>query len=150
MCRWILDENRDSFYVDILDFNGKVYAVDDRGRCITLETLDLSLNVTEVASPLNVEYKRSFRKKYLAESSGELLLLDQYLNAYSNEIDHDTVSGVVYARKEGAVFEVPVYFVVYKLDTSEGKWVCIDNLQDRVILVSPDCTYSISVNDFDG
>ncbi|KAH7865059.1 hypothetical protein Vadar_001716 [Vaccinium darrowii] len=150
--KWILnDDTTDRWFDYILDHNGEVYAVDDRGACVMLDVmLDSLLNLMEVASPLNLRYRPSFRKKYLVESSGDLLLVDEYTNANSYIIDHDILTGEVYSREQNAIFQAPIFFKVYKLDKRERKWVGVRDLGDRVPLVAPDYSYSISAHDFNG
>ncbi|KAH7866107.1 hypothetical protein Vadar_015651 [Vaccinium darrowii] len=52
----------------------------------------------------------SFRKKYLVESSGDLLLVDEYTNENLYVIDHDIVTGEVYSREQDAIFQAPIFF----------------------------------------
>ncbi|KAH8510457.1 hypothetical protein H0E87_008135 [Populus deltoides] len=87
-------------------------------------------------------------KKYLVESRGDLLLVDMYLSIDSDEglsIGHDVVQDLVQYMSERTV-----WFKVFKLN-EEGKcWIEVNDLEDRVLFLGDDLTFSASASELSG
>ncbi|XP_034903381.2 F-box protein SKIP23 [Populus alba] len=87
-------------------------------------------------------------KKYLVESKGDLLLVDMYLSIDSDEglsIGYDVVQDLVQCMSERTV-----WFKVFKLN-EEGKcWTEVKDLEDRVLFLGDDLTFSASASELSG
>lgn len=141
--KWTIIQDMPSPYDDVILHEGKFLAVDNTGRTV-LVGLDFELSV--VGTPVF-----GGDKKFLVESKGELLLVDMYL---SIEADEGSCSwaglGFVEEYFENLAFymnERTVKFKVFKLDEVGKEWVEAKNLDDRVLFLGDDCTFSASAED---
>ncbi|XVF45597.1 hypothetical protein PTKIN_Ptkin02bG0219000 [Pterospermum kingtungense] len=141
--KWTIIQDMPSPYDDVILHEGKFLAVDNTGRAV-LVGLDSELSVVAMAI-------FGGDKKFLVESKGELLLVDMYL---SIEADEGSCSwaglGFVEEYFENLAFymnERTVKFKVFKLDRVGKQWVEAKNLDDRVLFLGDDCTFSASAED---
>lgn len=139
--RWNIIHEMPSPYDDVILFAGDFYAVDSTGRAV-LVGLSPS-NVGLVARPVF-----GGDKKFLVESSGELLMVDIYLSmAASTEVDMGGQNYDAFEQFDLCMGERTVRFKVFKLDREEKKWVEVNSLDDRVLFLGDDCTFSASASD---
>jgi hypothetical protein len=125
---------------DVIVYKGRFYAVDNTGRTVVV-AMDTNLGL--VGNPVF-----GGDKKYLVESKGDLLLVDMYLSIDSDEglsIGHDVVQDLVQYMSERTV-----WFKVFKLN-EEGKcWIEVNDLEDRVLFLGDDLTFSASASELSG
>ncbi|KAF3434795.1 hypothetical protein FNV43_RR21881 [Rhamnella rubrinervis] len=136
--RWTVIHDMPSLYDDVIIYKGSFYAVDYTGRAVLV---GLSSNVSLVANP---EFGGD--KKFLVESSGELLMVDMYLSVVP-EPNLDDDEDYQHSQFMG---DKTVKFKVFKLDRERKKWVKMKNLGNRVLFLSDDCTFSTSAFDLYG
>jgi hypothetical protein len=87
-------------------------------------------------------------KKYLVESKGDLLLVDMYLSIDTDEglsIGNDVVQDLVQYMSERTV-----RFKVFKLNEEGKSWIEVKNLEDRVLFLGDDSTFSASASELSG
>lgn len=143
--RWKpLVEYQGKSYRDLINFKGKIYAVNPWGDCLVI---DSSLNISEFSAPLKFPVGD---KKYLVESCGELWLLDREWRTESDNVWYYPEANIV--LRELAWYEMVIWFNVYKLDEEEHKWkwVEVPDLGNRILFADRDCSFSVSVADFAG
>lgn len=139
--RWNIIHEMPSPYDDVILFAGDFYAVDSTGRAVLVGLS--SSNVGLVARPVF-----GGDKKFLVESSGELLMVDMYLSmAASTEVDMGDQNDDAFEQFDLCMGERTVRFKVFKLDREEKKWVEVNSLDDRVLFLGDDCTFSASASD---
>ncbi|KAH7834587.1 hypothetical protein Vadar_017627 [Vaccinium darrowii] len=127
-------------YSDLINFKGKIYALRSLGGDFLV--IDSSLNITEYSFPLDSPVGN---KRYLLESCGELWLL---ISRWRVQSDNDgTTENVV---KKFAWNKVAIWFLVFKLNEEEHKWVEVLDLGDRILFAGRDCSFSVSAADFEG
>ncbi|PIA46043.1 hypothetical protein AQUCO_01600366v1 [Aquilegia coerulea] len=115
---------------DIIYFGDQFYIISAQGEVYTCDLNDPQPSLSSVAPPLGlVPYKR-----YLVESSGELLQILRYMD-YNEDED-----------AEGYYFNDGFY--VFKLNPINLKWIKIDSLQGRVLFLGNNSSYAISAFDF--
>ncbi|XP_021762682.1 F-box protein SKIP23-like [Chenopodium quinoa] len=113
---------------DILNFNGRVYAIDHRGRLYRTGYDSLSM-LGIVGEPIG-EGSTTDKKKCLVELLGELYV-------------------VVYrCRRPGN--RSPISFEVYRLQEEEGGWETVKDIGDRIIFVTLDGCFFANKNYFPG
>ncbi|XP_031287348.1 F-box protein SKIP23-like [Pistacia vera] len=123
------------FFEDVVYHNDKFYALTSMGHAITVDLK--SLKVSEVSGPMgNGNYK------YLVPSCKELFFIDKpFFEDFIQcgfEDDSDERS-------------YPVSLNVFKLDEENHVWFPVMNdLEDRVLFCSSDCSFSISAKEFAG
>lgn len=137
--RWSIIHDMPSPYDDVILFKGDFYAVDSTGRAVLV---GLSSNVALVANPVF-----GGDKKFLVESSGELLMVDMYLSMGPPEVDLSDENEDVFEQFDGCLGERTVRFKVFKLDREGKKWVEVKSLDDRMLFLGDDCTFSASASD---
>ncbi|XP_048421220.1 F-box protein SKIP23 [Pyrus x bretschneideri] len=142
--RWTIIHDMPSPYDDVIMFKGQFYAVDGTGRTVTV---GLNSNLSLVANPVF-----GGDKKFLVESSGELLVVDMYLSitAPKDLDDLDVDDEVLQMQFSGCLTERTVRFEVFKLDREGKKLVEMKSLGDRVLFLGDDCTFSASASQLSG
>ncbi|PON49969.1 F-box domain containing protein [Parasponia andersonii] len=133
--RWIAIEDTISqlSYEDVIPYQGKFCAVDEFGRTVLF---DSNLTITEIASVNSTLCYGDY--KNLVESNGELLLVDTYCTRKEN-----THNG---GRK---TFKVQK-FRVFKLKLDQKRWVELQSLDDQILFLGEDCSFSVSAHNFGG
>ncbi|KAJ6346252.1 hypothetical protein OIU78_008812 [Salix suchowensis] len=138
--RWTIINEMPSPFDDVFVYKGRFYAVDDTGRTVVV-ALDTDLGL--VGNPIF-----GGDKKYLVESKGDLLLVDMYLTMDSDEglsIDDDIVEYLVQYMSERTV-----QIKVFKLNEEGKSWIEVKNLEDQVLFIGDDSTFSAPASDLSG
>ncbi|KAE8709256.1 hypothetical protein F3Y22_tig00110332pilonHSYRG01196 [Hibiscus syriacus] len=141
--KWTIIQDMSSPYDDVILYEGNFYAVDNNGRTVLV---GLGFETSEAAMPVF-----GGDKKFLVESKGELLLVDKYLSIEAPE-GSCSWAGLDFVDEyfENIAFymnERTVRFNVFKLDEVGKQWVDVKNLDDRVLFLGDDCSFSASVED---
>ncbi|XP_060193701.1 F-box protein SKIP23-like [Lycium barbarum] len=133
--KWTKLKDRSCKIVDIIVYKGNFYAVDRYGETIKFDSL---LNETKVASML---HNIGGRKKRLVESSGQLFLIDMFL-----DVDHDRYPEFrhVIGHSGGKALKIKMY----RLDEQQHEWTEVHTLGDRIFFAGDDCCFSVSSKDF--
>ncbi|KAL6217988.1 hypothetical protein ACLB2K_011205 [Fragaria x ananassa] len=139
--RWTIIHEMPSPYDDVILFRGQFYAVDGTGR-----TVRVGLDSRSPSLAANPVYGGD--KKFLVESSGELLVVDMYLS--DDQVDWDAEDEVSQVQLNGCIYERTVRFKVYKVDEGGQKLVRMKSLGDRVLFLGDDCTFSASASELAG
>ncbi|XP_021734064.1 F-box protein SKIP23-like [Chenopodium quinoa] len=111
---------------DILNFNGRVYAIDLRGR-LYRTGYDLLSMLEIVGEPIGLT---TDKKKCLVELLGELYV-------------------VVY-RCQRSGNRSPISFEVYRLQEEEEEWEMVEDICDRILFVTLDGCFFANKNYFPG
>ncbi|KMT01314.1 hypothetical protein BVRB_9g213300 [Beta vulgaris subsp. vulgaris] len=106
-------------YVDVLEYEGKFYAVTDSGRTVVIEIGD---DFTVVVN-LMVKSIIGGDKKCLVKSGADLLLVDMYTCSDTGSIDVNAID-------------------VFKLDKVDKRWVLLKSLENRSIFLSTNSSFS--------
>eukprot|EP00261_Vitis_vinifera_P009737 XP_002279526.2 PREDICTED: LOW QUALITY PROTEIN: F-box protein SKIP23-like [Vitis vinifera] len=133
--KWMIIDDMQSPYDDVIFFDGKFYAVDNTGRTVVVDVADGSSPVVNLAASSVF----GGDKKVLVESEGELLLVDTYFTMYHDDDEH--VRWMI---------ERMIHFKVFRLDQREQKWVEIESLGDRLLFLGDDSSFSARASDFYG
>ncbi|XP_039049725.1 F-box protein SKIP23-like [Hibiscus syriacus] len=141
--KWTIIQDMSSPYDDVILYEGNFYAVDNNGRTVLV---GLDFETSEAAMPVF-----GGDKKFLVGSKGELLLVDKYLSIEAPE-GSCSWAGLDFVEEyfENIAFymnERTVRFKVFKLDEVGKQWVDVKNLDDRVLFLGDDCSFSASVED---
>lgn len=136
--KWTLSDDSVAPFDDIINFKGKFYAVDRAGRLIMLAC---SLEGMEIVLALTSSGKR----KHLVESSGDLFLVDRYIENEDNLMVCKDVFGFI--EEPGLNFTY--HFDIFKLNEQEHSWVVVESLPDRVLFVGDHC-FSVAAKEFHG
>lgn len=128
---------------DIIVYKGNFYTVDRSGRAFVL---DPNMNLIEIAPPPTNENGKK-KKKHLVESIGDLLLVDKYFELHERNVYYykDGKERVKSSNRE-MVSEMRVY----RLNEDEHRWVEVRSLEDQILFVGDDCSYSVSAREFPG
>ncbi|KAF5196713.1 F-box protein skip23 [Thalictrum thalictroides] len=121
--------------VDVINFNGKIYAVECAGLikvCDNSRGLHPTL-IVFAAKPDNVGPDRF----YLVEFGGELHLVVRIFD-FAEEIPPD----------EFHHCEVAAWFEVFKLDLSTLKWNELETLGDYALFVGSNTTFALKASDY--
>ncbi|KAK6240708.1 F-box domain - like 10 [Theobroma cacao] len=141
--KWTIIEDMPSPYDDVILYKGNFYAVDNTGRTVHV---GMDFETSVVGMPVF-----GGDKKFLVESKGELLLVDMYLSFEAEEGSCSwTGLGFVEEYFENlAIYmnERTVRFKVFQLDEVGKEWVEVKNLDDRVLFLGDDFTFSASAKD---
>ncbi|KAK8488043.1 hypothetical protein V6N11_021097 [Hibiscus sabdariffa] len=135
--KWTIIQDMPSPYDDVILYEGNFYAVDNTGRTVLV---GLDCETTEAGMPVF-----GGDKKFLVESKGDLLLVDMHLSVEASE-----GSGFAEENFENLAFyinERTVRFNVFKLDEVGKQWVDVKDLDDRVLFLGDDCTFSATAED---
>ncbi|KAI7992660.1 F-box protein SKIP23 [Camellia lanceoleosa] len=128
---------------DVIVYKGNFYTVDRSGRAFVL---DPNMNLIEIAPPPTNENGKK-KKKHLVESIGDLLLVDKYFELHERNVYYykDGKERVKSSNRE-MVSEMRVY----RLNEDEHRWVEVRSLEDQILFVGDDCSYSVSAREFPG
>ncbi|OVA15996.1 F-box domain [Macleaya cordata] len=144
--KWTVIQNQTCRFNDVVQYNGKFYAVDSTGRAVVVDT---SLNVSVVAVPVI----GGGRKKRLVESDGILFLVDMFIDLGPDYLEWDEFHDLVEYDGDGTPFPTnydgeatPIRCEVFKLDESKQSWVEVENLGNRVFVVGDRCSFSVPAN----
>ncbi|CAN0918954.1 Putative F-box protein At1g65770 [Linum grandiflorum] len=148
---WTLIDDKNFEYDDIIPYRGQFYVVDRRG---TVSWIDSSLKLIQYSPPL---YGCGGQKN-LVDSDGDLYVVDRYLDRERRSWK-DVENAVVTHSSNPASFlrgrrrrrklnPRAVDFRVYKLDEDWGTWVNVTSLGDRVFVLTPECSLSVSAAEF--
>ncbi|XVF00814.1 hypothetical protein REPUB_Repub04eG0034300 [Reevesia pubescens] len=140
--KWTIIPDMPSPYDDVILYEGNFYAVDNTGL-IVLVGLDFDISVVG-RSVFGGD------KNFLVESKGELFFVDMYLSIEAEGSCSWAGLGFVEEYFENLAFymnERTVRFKVFKLDEGGKEWVEVKNLDDCLLFLGDDCTFSASVED---
>lgn len=135
--KWRVIDDLPSPYDDVIFREGKLYAVDNSGRTVLVNYVDLSVKV--VANSVF-----GGDKKFLVDSNGELLLVDMYLsNGPENNMDFDEW----FEFYDCYMNERTLKFKVFRLDENAGTWIEVTGLGDRMLFLGENFTFSVNASD---
>ncbi|KAK4378183.1 hypothetical protein RND71_000045 [Anisodus tanguticus] len=132
-------------YDDVIMKDGNFYAVDNTGKGVFV---NLRCGVTpELKVVANSVFGGD--KKFLIESCGELLMVDKYLSIGREDDLGYNENVEFYEEFDCYMSERTVKFKVYKLDGDMQRWVEVTSLEDRMLFVGDNCTFSVLVSELD-
>ncbi|KAE8009938.1 hypothetical protein FH972_006343 [Carpinus fangiana] len=127
-------------YDDIIVYKGQLYVVDRWGTVFRIECSSLKL------VPFSPPLCGLGSQKHLMESCGALYVVDQCLYWDRRRKIRNNWSFPMMFQ----VFTKTLDFKVYKLDEEGGKWDLLKSLGDRAFVLSTDCCFSVSAQEFVG
>ncbi|PIA48291.1 hypothetical protein AQUCO_01400707v1 [Aquilegia coerulea] len=139
---WTTLDSKFKSNVDLIYYKDRFYALDIMGDVFSIDLNDPEPKILPVGLP-RPPYKRG-DKRYLVESSGDLLQVVRYVEFEGFEDDEDDIYG----------WEIPPnYFTkrmhVFKLDQKVTcKWIPVDNLDGRILFLGDNSSLSVSASDF--
>lgn len=142
--KWTTINDFPSPYDDVIFYEGNFYAVDNTGRTVSvIFDSEMIPSVSLVAGPVY-----GGDKKFFVKSCRDLLLVDKYLSV-GPEDDLGYTEGLeFYEEFDCFMSERTVKFKVFRLDRSGEMWVEMNNLDDRILFLGDNCTFSASASDF--
>ncbi|GAB2267802.1 hypothetical protein Dimus_002777 [Dionaea muscipula] len=146
--KWVIINDLQSPFDDVIVFNGKFYAVDVTGRMVVVQVGD---NGATDARLLTLVAKPIFGgdKKCLVKSGKDLLLVDVFngipQDNSDEELEEEEEEGDNYFDDE-YIRRNTLWFQVFKLDVNDQKWVRVDRLDDRVLFLDDNCAFSASAS----
>ncbi|KAL2254918.1 UNVERIFIED_CONTAM: F-box protein SKIP23 [Sesamum indicum] len=141
--KWRVIDDLPSPYDDVILREGRFYAVDNTGRVVLVNSLDL--NVSLVANSIF-----GGDKKFLVDSDGDLLLVDMYLSVGPADDLGFNEGFEFYEEFDCFMSERTVKFKVFRLDENVGKWVELADLGDRLLFLGDNCTFSARASEISG
>ena len=128
--KWVLIDDMLSqlSYEDVVLYSGKFLAVDENRRTVLIDPS--SLQITEIVPPMET---RGGQKKSLVKWKRELLLVDRH---HHNRRDRSGKN--------------KVEFRVFKLEIEHRRWVEVKSLDDRILFLGQDCSFSLPARCFGG
>jgi hypothetical protein len=138
--KWTLVGDQSVEYDDIIVYKGQLYVVDRWGTVFRIECSSLKL------VPFSPPLFGLGSQKHLMESCGALYVVDRYLRWDRRRMRNTNMTFYVLFK----VFTRTLDFKVYKLDEDGGKWDLLECLGDRAIVLSTDCCFSVSAQEFVG
>jgi hypothetical protein len=138
--KWTLVGDQSVEYDDIIVYKGQLYVVDRWGTVFRIECSSLKL------VPFSPPLCGLGSQKHLMESCGALYVVDQCLYWDRRRKIRDNWSFPMMFQ----VFTKTLDFKVYKLDEEGGKWDLLKSLGDRAFVLSTDCCFSVSAQEFVG
>ncbi|MCD7463308.1 hypothetical protein HAX54_050318 [Datura stramonium] len=141
--KWSIVDESSLPYDDVIMKNGNFYAVDNTGKGVLVKLSSGS------APELKVVAQSVFGgdKKYLVESCGDLLMVDKYLSIGPEDDLGYNENVEFYEEFDCYMSERTVKFKVYKLDEDMQRWVEVNGLEDRILFVGDNCTFSALVSE---
>ncbi|XP_022762990.1 F-box protein SKIP23-like [Durio zibethinus] len=131
--QWTLLENVDGVQ-DIVSFNGKFYAIEQKGRTIIV---DISLNVSSlepVGSPTS--------RKFLVQSGDNLLAVEMlFLTSSYSDAESLPNFGISVGHKV-------VGFRIFRMNEEEQKWDEMESLGDQILFLGLRQATSASASEF--
>lgn len=138
---WTIIPDMPTPYDDVCVFKGKLCAVDNTGRTVTVG-LDSSVGL--MAEPVF-----GGDKKFLVDCAGELLLVDKYLSS-----DNAVCSLGAFGEGDDdgdEIYELgcerTVKFDVYRLEEEEKRWCELASLGQWVLFLGDDSAFCVSMSD---
>ncbi|XP_010512846.1 PREDICTED: F-box protein SKIP23-like [Camelina sativa] len=135
------------YFCDVILFNGCFFAVTKDGT--TTMAVDIpSLKLTVLAaSPV---FDGGGDKKFLIESSGEMLLVDMYLGMQleSDDLLNFEEKDVEYHFDDIVSNELTDKITVFKFVEREKSWVEVKDLGDKILFLGDDSSFSALASDF--
>ncbi|XP_009609928.1 F-box protein SKIP23 isoform X2 [Nicotiana tomentosiformis] len=143
--KWSIVDDSSLPYDDVILKDGNFYAVDNTGKGVLVKLSDGS------APELTIVGQSVFGgdKKFLVESCGELLMVDKYLSIGPEDDLGYNENVEFYEEFDCYMSERTVRFKVYKLDGEMQRWVEVTDLEDRILFVGDNCTFSALVSEVD-
>ncbi|KAH0727625.1 hypothetical protein KY290_003326 [Solanum tuberosum] len=143
--KWSIVDESSLPYDDVIMKDGNFYAVDNTGKGVLVK---LSPGT---APELEVVAHSVFGgdKKFLVESCGDLLMVDKYLSIGPEDDLGYNETVEFYEESDCYMSERTVKFKVYKLDGDMQRWVEVNCLEDRMLFVGDNCTFSALVSELD-
>jgi hypothetical protein len=140
--KWTLVGDQSFEFDDIIVYKGQLYVVDRWGTVFRIECSSLKL------VPFSPPLFGLGSQKHLMESCGALYVVDQYLN-WDRSDRRRIRNNRPYSMR------IPIHpraldFKVYKLDEEGSKWDLLKSLGDRAFVLSTDCCFSVSAQEFVG
>ncbi|EYU17546.1 hypothetical protein ABFS82_03G076700 [Erythranthe guttata] len=131
---WQIVNEARSYSEDAIYFRGAFYAVDKFG---SIAICDVVSGDSPIVKFINTGQQISGDMQYLVDAMGDLLLVSRYLDF---EIDMERY------------FEVckTVKFRVFKFDWNSQKWEGIDSLDDKVLFLGGNSSFSVVASDYKG
>lgn len=143
--KWSIVDESSLPYDDVIMKDENFYAVDNTGKGVLVK-----LN-PGTAPELQVVAHSVFGgdKKFLVESCGDLLMVDKYLSIGPEDDLGYNETVEFYEEFDCYMSERTVKFKVYKLDGDMQRWVEVNCLEDRMLFVGDNCTFSALVSELD-
>lgn len=132
--KWMLVDDKNFYYDDVIVFKGQFYVTDKWGTISWVDTS--SLKLIQFSPPLCGFGNR----KHLVESNGSLYVVDRFCGEGEPRRRN-------YVGRLEAVVE---HFKVYKLDEEWGTWVDVKDLRDRAFVLGNSCSFSVAAKDLIG
>ncbi|XP_059314449.1 F-box protein SKIP23 [Lycium ferocissimum] len=143
--KWEIVDELSLPYDDVIMKDGNFYAVDNTGKGVLVK---LSCGETpELEVVANSVFGGD--KKFLMESCGDLLMVDKYLSIGPEDDLGYNENVEFYEEFDSYMSERTVKFKVYKLDGDMQRWVEVTKLEDRMLFVGDNCTFSVLVSELD-
>ncbi|KAF3682240.1 putative receptor-like cytosolic serine/threonine-protein kinase RBK1-like [Capsicum annuum] len=140
--KWSIVDESSLPYDDVIMKDGIFYAVDNTGRGVLVKLSCGSPPELEVVA--NSVFGGD--KKFLVESCGDLLMVDKYLSIGPEDDFGYNENVEFYEEFDCFMSERTVRFKVYKLDGEMQRWVEVNSLEDRMLFVGDNCTFSALVS----
>ncbi|KAF9617356.1 hypothetical protein IFM89_036277 [Coptis chinensis] len=134
-------KGQDARFDDIIHYKGQFIFVDSTGQTFVLDPYTLSS--TTLANRVVNSYEEASicvdSTRRLIISNKQLFLVDIYVEEHDLNWSRDSYGQCT-----------PIECKVFVLDEEKQQWVPVESLGDRVFLVNPQGSYSISAFDFPG
>ncbi|KAJ8772437.1 hypothetical protein K2173_027614 [Erythroxylum novogranatense] len=157
LCYWSYGEEKWTFvdekyfhYDDILIYRGQFYVVDRWG---TVWWVDSSLKLIPYSPPLY----GCGHMKHLVESSGDLYVVDRYLEGnrrtwtLDESINLDMNNNLRYLGRNYPICRAETVDIkIYKLNEEWGTWDDVTSLGDQIFVLGHECCFSVSANEIGG
>ncbi|KMT01139.1 hypothetical protein BVRB_9g223910 [Beta vulgaris subsp. vulgaris] len=132
-------KNKKDYFDDVICYDGKFYAVDRAGRLVMIDSTALEIvEVVSTAEECNGQYT------YLVECNFRLYLVNKIVNPRpSNYYDEKEEEWVVDKSCVGK----PLGFKVFVLNERKNSWEKVRSLENKVLFVSRDATFSVCAED---
>ncbi|XP_077219027.1 F-box protein SKIP23-like [Tasmannia lanceolata] len=148
-------------FQDVIYYKDKFYAIGHRGAVVMCDFASTDFPKFTVVTPEPPSWERN-DKIYLVESAGELLKvirfydwnpeLDRYYGVdYEGQDEDGRLLLRVYRMENNPPpdwFYRTVMFYVFQLDQNTRKWIKVQSLDDRMLFLGYNCSFSLSANDF--
>lgn len=138
--KWRLINDLPSPYDDVILRKGRFYAVDNTGRLVLVNVVDLTVSVAA-----NSIFGGD--KKFLVDSDGELLLVDMYLSVGPADDLGYNEGFEFYEEFDCFMSERTMKFKVFRLDENVGKWIDMSDLGDKMLFLGDNCTFTASASE---
>ncbi|KAF9617357.1 hypothetical protein IFM89_036278 [Coptis chinensis] len=145
--------NHEASFDDLIHYKGQFIVVDSTGQTFVMDpyTLSSTTLANRVVKRYEEEQMKQFRetncvpiiyvdsRRHLIISNKQLFLVDIYVEEHGPNWPCDSHGQCM-----------PIDCKVFVLDEEQQQWVPVESLGDRVFLLSPQGSYSISALDFPG